>query len=122
VNNIYSHFVERVQGNSKIEKIDIILRYYRPDLYLYRQEDYGWQNEIEIIIKISNDDKTTYEGLPIMSNNLFYYFGGGNRPGMVLQKDISAYFYGFKKSMIVPGEDTFVDDDFYKIIDELTLE
>jgi hypothetical protein len=122
IQDVYAHFTERVLGGGKVESVEIIARYYKPFLYLYRQEDYGWINEIEIIIKIARDDKTIYERQPLMGNNLFYYFGGGKRPGMAIRKDLSAYFYGFKKDMIVPGEETFVDDNFYKIIDELSLE
>jgi hypothetical protein len=122
VNAVYGHFVERSRGRSKIEKIEITLRHFEPTPYdLYRQEDYGWYNEFTIIIKIADDDNTIYEGLPMMGNNLFYEFGGGKRSGMSMTKAHSAYFYGFKKDMITQGEETFVDDGFYKIIDELEL-
>jgi hypothetical protein len=81
--------------------------------------EYGWSKEIEVIIKISRDDKTIYEGLPMMGNNLFYYFGGGKRPGMFISKPHAVYFYGFKKDMVNSDGTVFANDDFYKIIDGL---
>lgn len=122
INSVYAHFAERVRGNALVEKIIIKLRHYEPSTFdLFRQEDYGWYKELLIEVVISDADKNIYEGVPLMGNYLPYEFGGGKRPGMSTTKTLAAYFYGFTKDIINPGEEVFVDDDFYKIIDELEL-
>jgi hypothetical protein len=125
IENVYGHFMERVKGTSRIEKVMVELIKKEPNRYVtYGQERYGWHTEIQITIKIADDDKTIAYGqrwLPMARNYLFYCFGGGEKPGMSLLKIHSAYLYGLKESEITPDADTFVPDSFYQIIDRLAL-
>lgn len=98
----------------------VICQWNLNDKYLiYRQEEYGWGIEIEVSIKIK-DDVTVRDGKYLLSGHtLWYYLGGGKRPGIDCLKSESAIFVGVDSSRIKDGENTFISVPEYYIIDQL---
>lgn len=106
-----------------IESAEIKLsRWEKSDYEVYRQEDYGWYTEIELNIKIKDDAKLPTELRMVPGHTLYYFIGGGKKPGIEMLKDVSALFFGFKNGQFEKGKNTFVANDAYKIADEIVTE
>lgn len=98
----------------------IISQYNLNDKYqLYRQEEYGWGTEIQINIKIKDDDVVRDEKYLLSGHTLWYFIGAGKHPGIECLKSESAIFIGVDKLKIIDGVNTFVPVPEYRIIDQL---
>jgi hypothetical protein len=81
----------------------------------YPCDEYGWNNIIMIQVVIKNEADIPIRG--IGGNTLYYFIGGGNNPGIVIKKDVSALFYGFQS--FKESEDSFISDTSYRKVDNL---
>jgi len=92
--------------------------FYDPKLQDYRKETYGWRMELEINIKVKEKAQIPSDW-HAWGYNLHYYLGGKEHPGIIIQKDQSAFFFGLSRDQIVSGNDTFISVPELKMVDEL---
>lgn len=87
----------------------------------YTEERYGWLTELVLTISIKNDAKLPSDLRMLPGVTLYYYLGAGHTPGIVMMKAESALFYGIAENKIVKGQNTFVQDDAYSIVDSIPV-
>ena len=87
----------------------------------YTEERYGWLTELVLTISIKNDAKLPSDLRMLPGVTLYYYLGAGHTPGIVMMKAESALFYGITENKIVKGQNTFVQDDAYSIVDSIPV-
>ena len=109
----YSNAVEKLEAQ--------VVTYSKGANPSYTEERYGWLTELVLSISIKKDAKlpTALRMLPGVT--LYYYLGAGHTPGVVMMKDESALFYGMAENKIVKGQNTFVRDDSYSIVDSIPI-
>ena len=109
----YSNAVEKLEAQ--------VVTYSKGANPSYTEERYGWLTELVLTISIKKDAKlpTALQMLPGVT--LYYYLGAGHTPGVVMMKDESALFYGMAENKIVKGQNTFVQDDSYSIVDSIPV-
>lgn len=109
----YSNAVEKLEAQ--------VVTYSKGANPSYTEERYGWLTELVLTISIKKDAKlpTALRMLPGVT--LYYYLGAGHTPGVVMMKDESALFYGMAENKIVKGQNTFVRDDSYSIVDSIPV-
>ena len=106
-----------------IESAEISIRKFEKSKYeSYAQEELGWYTEVELSIKIKNDAKLPTELRMVPGHTLHYFIGGGKKPGILMIKDVSALFLGVPESSIKPSTNTFVENEAYRITDELVTD
>jgi len=88
--------------------------------YSYRQEKYGWMNEIEIQIEVKENTHLPWPRLN--GHTLYYFIGGGENPGIDILKDESAIFFGISENEIEKGKDTFISVPAFAKVDLLFTE
>lgn len=109
--------------SNAIESAEISIRKFEKSKYeSYPQEELGWYTEVELSIKIKNDAKLPTELRMVPGHTLHYFIGGGKKPGILMIKDVSALFLGVPESSIKPSTNTFVENEAYRIIDELVTD
>ncbi len=105
-----------------IESANVIIRKYREDLYLYRQEEYGWTTELDVEIKIKDNMNIKVGKYLLDGQTLHYFIGGGIHPGVEILKSESAIFIGIEEDKIKDGINLFIPVPEYEIIDNLIKE
>ena len=109
--------------SNAIEAAEISIRKFEKSKYeSYTQEELGWYTEVELSIKIKNDAKLPTELRMVPGQTLHYFIGGGKKPGILMIKDVSALFLGVPESSIKPSTNTFVENEAYRITDELVTD
>jgi len=58
----------------------------------------------------------------VPGHTLHYFIGGGKKPGLIMIKDVTALFFGVPASQINTDGYTFVNNEAFKIVDELVKE
>ena len=106
-----------------IETAEITVRKFEKSKYeSYKQEELGWYTEVELSIKIKNDAKLPTDLRMVPGHTLHYFIGGGKKPGLIMIKDVTALFFGVPASQINTDGHTFVNNEAFKIADELVKE
>lgn len=106
-----------------IETAEITVRKFEKSKYeSYTQEELGWYTEVELSIKIKNDAKLPTDLRMVPGHTLHYFIGGGKKPGLIMIKDVTALFFGVPASQINTDGHTFVNNEAFKIADELVKE
>lgn len=106
-----------------IESAEISIRRFEKSKHeSYAQEELGWYTEVELSIKIKNDAKLPTELRMVPGHTLHYFIGGGKKPGILMIKDVTALFLGVPESSIKPSTNTFVENEAYRITDELVTD
>lgn len=80
--------------------------------YNYRGEAFGWPSELELQVDVGQQAKTLREAA---GHTLYYFLGGGRRPGIATLKDQSATACGWKPNR---GQ-AFTDDPGMRAVDKL---
>ena len=105
-----------------VEKLEAQVVTYRKDENpSYTEERYGGLTELVLTISIKNDAKLPSDLRMLPGVTLYYYLGAGHTPGIVMMKAESALFYGIAENKIVKGQNTFVQDDAYSIVDSIPV-
>ena len=109
----YSNAVEKLEAQ--------VVTYSKGANPSYTEERYGWLTELVLTISIKKDAKlpTALRMLPGVT--LYYYLDLGHTPGVVMLKDESALFYGIPETQIKRGQNTFIQDDAYAIVDSIPI-
>lgn len=103
-----------------VEKLEAqVVTYRKGENPSYTEERYGWLTELVLIISIKKDAKLPSDLRMLPGVTLYYYLGAGHTPGIVMMKEESALFYGIAENKIVMGQNTFVQDDAYSIVDSI---
>lgn len=87
----------------------------------YTEERYGWLTEVVLTISIKNDAKLPSDLRMLPGVTLYYYLGAGHTPGIVMMKEESALFYGVAENKIVMGQNTFVQDNAYSVVESIPI-
>jgi hypothetical protein len=71
----------------------------------YRERDYGWSSHVEVVVQISNNPSAIPNDVNAWGHRLYYYLGGGKRPGIIAQKRQSQALCGMTPD--AGGKDVF---------------
>ena len=109
----YSNAVEKLEAQ--------VVTYSKGANPSYTEERYGWLTELTLTISIRKDAKLPAGLQRLPGVTLYYYLGAGHSPGVVMMKDESALFYGIPETQIKRGQNTFIRDDAYAIVDSIPI-
>lgn len=105
-----------------VEKLEAqVVTYRKGENPSYTEDKYGWLTELTLTISIRKDAKLPAGLQRLPGVTLYYYLGAGHSPGVVMMKDESALFYGIPETQITRGQNTFIRDDAYAIVDSIPI-
>jgi len=83
----------------------------------WRHDKFGWQQSIQLEILLKGKLAAVPEAFHADGHTLYYYLGGGDQPGMVVEKAQSARVCGF--TVDPAGNDLFVANSAFAVTDTL---
>lgn len=108
--------------SNAVEKLEVqVVTYRKGGNPSYTEDKYGWLTEVTLTISIRKDAKLPAGLQRLPGVTLYYYLGAGHTPGVVMLKDESALFYGIPETQIKRGQNTFIKDDAYAIVDSIPV-
>jgi hypothetical protein len=81
-------------------------------IYGYQKDRYGWEEEVELKINIS--DKPAIGLSEAAGHSLYFDIGAGNQSGIIAKKDVGMHLCGFASHLAGTGADKFGADPALK--------